>query len=167
MTMPLSPEWKVLQRWGIASVTAAVVIGLTSLTARTLGIDHGAFILVGSLGVLLFGASVLFLARSPWRATVGSRVRVLLWLALIAAISLLLLPAVYTAGMAYGGSWLEWDPVHRTHYYAERPGGFAVIVVALVLCTALAMTAATSVALAIRTGGPSLRSARAERARTR
>ncbi|MDO9396644.1 MAG: hypothetical protein Q7T71_08885, partial [Herbiconiux sp.] len=48
-------------------------------------------------------------------------------LMLFAVATALMIPAVYAGGLAYGASWLEWDEDHGTYFYAERPGGFAVV----------------------------------------
>jgi hypothetical protein len=70
-------------------------------------------------------------------------------LALVAVTAALLVPLVYSGGLAYGASWLEWDDTHATYYYAERPGGFVVLALSWLLVLLLASAALLLAALAI------------------
>jgi nitrate/nitrite transporter NarK len=55
--------------------------------------------------------------------------------------ALVAIPVIYIAAMQYGAEYLVWDAAHATYTYVERPGGLAVIITALVVCAALAVTA--------------------------
>lgn len=70
-------------------------------------------------------------------------------LALFAVAAALLIPLVYSGGLAYGASWLEWDDTHATYYYSERPGGFVVLASSWLLMFLLASAALFLTALAI------------------
>jgi hypothetical protein len=70
-------------------------------------------------------------------------------LALVAVTAAVLIPLVYSGGLTYGASWLEWDATHATYYYAERPGGFVVLALSWLLVLLLASAALLLAALAI------------------
>ncbi|MFL2000547.1 hypothetical protein [Microbacterium sp. A1-JK] len=75
---------------------------------------------------------------------------------LIAIASVVAIPVVFVAGAAYGIESQEWDPVHSTYFYDERPGGGFVVIGALLACVALA-------ALAFAAGNAALNGRRASR----
>lgn len=71
-------------------------------------------------------------------------IRPLLWIT-AAVTALLVVPVIYWAAMAYGASYQLWDEQYSTYYYAERPGGFAVIVTGLILCVLATIFAAVAI----------------------
>lgn len=71
-------------------------------------------------------------------------IRPLLWTT-AAVTALLVVPVIYWGAMTYGASYLLWDEQYSTYYYAERPGGFAVVVTGLILCALATIFAATAI----------------------
>jgi hypothetical protein len=132
------------------AVAAAILLGVGIASAA--GAPPPGLVLVGASGPLLVGVALLLGGRVR-----GSRTRPLVLLA-AALGALLLVPLVHSAGMAYGASWLEWDPVHATNVAVERPAGFAVLVASLVVCAALlafaVVAALAAVVRAVRRGAP-------------
>jgi hypothetical protein len=78
----------------------------------------------------------------------------------LAGLAAALVPLTHGAGLAYGAAWIEWDPVHSTNYYAERPGGFVVVAVSLFLALAFAVAALMLLIAACTAAVTSLRGAR-------
>lgn len=122
-------------------IAAAVLLGIGIASAT--GSPPPGLVLVGAGGPLLVGVGLLLVGRRR-----GSRPRPLVLL--VAALgALLLVPLVYSAGMAYSAPWLEWDPVHATNVAVERPAGFAVLVASLVVCAALLASAVVTTLAAV------------------
>jgi hypothetical protein len=145
-----------LRTAGNTAVAIAAVIASLAGLASTAGVDTLGLVFVAASGLLLAGAA-LRLIGDRWftlRPTESRRSRKLRML--VAGLgALALVPIIYSAGTAYGASWLEWDALHATNVYAERPGGFAVLLVSLAICAALTFfaiaTAVVTAGLAFRT----------------
>ncbi|PTL71221.1 hypothetical protein C1I63_18445 [Rathayibacter caricis DSM 15933] len=127
---------------GNVAMAVAAVIAIGAGLATAAGTPPLGLVFVGAGGLLLAGLVLRLLGSRGLAARSSGERR---WSApavlVAAAAAVVLTPVVYWAGMAYGSSWLEWDPVHSTNVYVERPGGFAVLLAALVVCAALVLFA--------------------------
>ncbi|NQX28997.1 hypothetical protein HQQ81_16740 [Microbacteriaceae bacterium VKM Ac-2854] len=156
-------ERPILRVLGRGFTVGAVAVGLAAVIAYGLGFELGILVLIGALGFFTAGIGLSAVA-GPGRRPLRSRPS---WtpvrLTGTAIGSALLVPLLYTAGMAYGASWLEWDPQLGTHFYNERPGGFIVIIAALTACVTAGAVAIASAAAAM-VGFARRRSRRSRRA---
>jgi hypothetical protein len=130
---------------GSVGIAIAAVIAIGAGLASAAGITTLGLVFVAAGGLLLVSAA-LWLFGESWfvpRRPESRRRRIPVML-VAAGCAVALIPVVYSAGLAYGASWLEWDAVHSTNVYVERPGGFVVVLVSLVVCVALALFALTT-----------------------
>ncbi|MDY0914518.1 hypothetical protein [Rathayibacter festucae] len=123
-------------------MVVAAVIALGAGLAAAAGTPPLGLVFVGAGGLLLAGLVLRLLGSRGLAARSSGESRRGLSAMLVAAVAAVVLaPVVYWAGTAYGSSWLEWDSVQSTNVYVERPGGFVVLLAALVVCAALVLFA--------------------------
>ncbi|NQX13689.1 hypothetical protein HQQ80_18840 [Microbacteriaceae bacterium VKM Ac-2855] len=142
----------VVRALGRGCVAVAIAVSLASVIASVMGYELAALALIVTLVVFTTGIGLLALAGPTRRASPTLPRWTPLTFGLIAAASGIAVPVLYAAGMAYGASWLEWDPELGSYIDNERPGGFLVIIAALTLsivATAAAITSAVAAVLGL------------------